>query len=134
MSNQGIENLSGAFDTVDTTTDEPSTESAYLTDSLDSAREEALIKGLVQDIKLRKAYANKIFVMMCIWLALILLIVILQGSGGSKFETQKMEYLLVFNLSETTVVTLITTTTLNVLAFFLVVTKYLFPNQDKTKL
>ena len=47
----------------------------------------------------------------------------LKGSDSFEFS---------FNLSDTVIVTLLTTTTANVVAFFILVTKYLFPNSSLT--
>ncbi|MEM7550077.1 MAG: hypothetical protein AAF363_10390 [Bacteroidota bacterium] len=72
-----------------------------------------------QNIKERKKYARFIFTLICIWLGLILLILFFQGFSNIKFH-----------LSDTVLITLITTTTANIAAYFLVVTKYLFPNSN----
>lgn len=76
---------------------------------------------LHQNMAERKGYARKLFIMLCIWLAIILGITIFNGivKGPSGYY--------VFCLSDTILITLITTTTANVAAFFLVVTRYLFP-------
>ncbi len=76
---------------------------------------------LHQNMAERKGYARKLFVMLCVWLAIILGITIFNGI----VKLASGDY--VFRLSDTILVTLITTTTANVAAFFLVVTRYLFP-------
>lgn len=73
------------------------------------------LKDLRQDRDERKSYASKLYWLVLIWLVVILFILVLQGLR--KFS---------FQLSDVVLVTLITTTTANVAAFFLVVVQYLF--------
>lgn len=78
------------------------------------------LKDLKQDRDERKSYASKLYWLVLIWLMIILLIIVLQGlqllPGVNVY----------FQLSDIVLVTLITTTTANVAAFFLVVVRYLF--------
>lgn len=94
------------------------------------------LEGLSQNIRERKKYAEYIFWMVSIWLITVVIIVWLNGLGeiycynfldpllrtGVKYIHFK------FILSDTVIITLITTATVNITTFFLVVTKYLFPN------
>lgn len=77
------------------------------------------LKDLRQDRDERKSYASKLYWLVMIWLTSILAITVLQGlkMPGNKFS---------FQLSDIVLVTLITATTANVAAFFLVVVRYLF--------
>lgn len=77
------------------------------------------LKDLRQDRDERKSYASKLYWLVLIWLSVILIIVTLQGLklSGLGFS---------FQLDDVVLVTLITTTTANVAAFFLVVVRYLF--------
>lgn len=77
------------------------------------------LKDLRQDRDERKSYASKLYWLVLMWLTIILLIVILQGLKVSGLR-------LTFQLNDAVLVTLITTTTANVAAFFLVVVRYLF--------
>jgi hypothetical protein len=77
------------------------------------------LKDLKQDRDERKSYASKLYWLVLIWLMVILLIVILQGLRVSNIGFS-------FQLDDVVLVTLITTTTANVAAFFLVVVRYLF--------
>lgn len=79
------------------------------------------LRSLQQDREERKKYAKHIFILICVWLFIILLIII--AEGFYEFTC--------FDLDDTVLITLITTTTANVAAYFLVVTKYLFPNSKK---
>lgn len=74
------------------------------------------LNSLKDDITARKVYAGLIYLLVIMWLGFILWIVVATGSGWYK-------------LSDTVLVALITTTTLNVLGLFLVVTQYLFPKK-----
>lgn len=85
-------------------------------DFLEGKRHEAEIQDYTQDVLMRKKYAAHIFWLMCGWLLAILAIIFLEGF---KYKC--------FDLSDTILITLITTTTGNIALYFLVVTKYLFP-------
>lgn len=93
------------------------------TSDLDRQQKKVVILGQTQNLKERKKYAKYIFIMLCIWLFLMLTIIVLSGLPRVPFTCMK------FELSETVLITLITTTTANVAAFFLVVTKNLFPTR-----
>lgn len=78
------------------------------------------LKDLKQDRDERKSYASKLYWLVLVWLVTILSIVFFQGIQllpGTSFG---------FKLSDVVLITLITTTTANVAAFFLVVVRYLF--------
>lgn len=74
------------------------------------------IDGKKQDISERKKFAKWIFWMLLGWLAIILGIIVSVGFSWIK-------------LSDSVIIALITSTTLNVAGFFLAVTKYLFPSK-----
>ncbi|MCF2489525.1 hypothetical protein [Dyadobacter sp. CY347] len=94
------------------------------------------LEGLSQNIRERKKYAEYIFWMVSIWLVMVIMLVWLNGLGeiycynflepllrsGVKYISFK------FELSDAVLIALITTATVNITTFFLVVTKYLFPN------
>jgi hypothetical protein len=94
------------------------------------------LEGLSQNIRERKKYAEYIFWMVSVWLVMVILIVWLNGLGevycynfldpilrtGVKYISFN------FQLSDAVLIALITTATVNITTFFLVVTKYLFPN------
>jgi len=66
----------------------------------------------------RQQLTNQIFVVTVLWIFMIIIIVVACGSGHLK-------------LSDSVLITLITTTTLNVFGFMVIVVKYLF-NADKS--
>ena len=75
-----------------------------------------LNSNLRQDRNLRKAYANKLFKLTCIWITLIFVMLFLQG----------------FNrllLSDKVLITLISSTTATFLGLFTLVIRYLFYKQ-----
>ena len=78
----------------------------------------ANVKGVQSDIEARKKYAFYIFCMVVAWLGAIIWIIIATGCGWYK-------------ISDTVMVALITSTTVNVASFFLAVTRYLFPSPQK---
>lgn len=82
-----------------------------------------------QDMAERKIYANRIFSLVTYWLIFIGLILI--ATGGNRY-TFKMPNNIIFSfgglkLSDTVILALIGSTTLNVLALFYIVANYLFP-------
>jgi hypothetical protein len=79
------------------------------------------VKSLKQDRTERKGYASKLYFLVLIWLGVILFLVFMQGAGFIPFSS------LSFNLSDTVIITLISSTTANIAAFLLIVVRYLFP-------
>lgn len=67
----------------------------------------------------RKSYGNKLFVFLCVYM--ILVFMILFFCGFSLFG---------FTLSDTVLITLISTTTANVIGIFAFVVRYLFPAKN----
>ncbi|WP_129714070.1 hypothetical protein [Pedobacter sp. SYP-B3415] len=70
-------------------------------------------KSFEQDMKMRKVFAICVFVFIVMWSATVLVILFLSGFEYLRFDT-------------TTLVTLLSTTTANVLALMVIVTRYLF--------
>ena len=91
---------------------------------IDSLRQQ--LRESVDTHELRIGYANKIFILVCIWLGCVLLGVLLTGFnlGG-------------FVLSDKVLITFITSTTINVVGLFAIVAKWMFlqngKNQDLKK-
>jgi len=77
-----------------------------------------------QNTELRKKYAKNIFILTCFWASAIILILLLVAANNWDC----------FYLSDRVILTLITSTTVNIYGFFLLVVKYLFPSpKTKTK-
>lgn len=72
-----------------------------------------LNSNLQQDRDLRRSYANKLFVLTCIWISIIFLMLFLEG-----FKC--------YFLSDKVLITLITSTTATFLGLFTLVIRYLF--------
>lgn len=90
---------------------------------LDIRKEE--LEGRRQDRLQRKAYADNIFTFLCMYMIIIFVIIFKHGSLFNSFE-----------LSDSVIVALITTTTANIIGIFVFVVRYLFntPNgKDKSK-
>jgi hypothetical protein len=85
---------------------------------LEHERQRTEISGFQQDIAERKLYAGRCFWLVAIWLALIGLIIFLQGFGIGNFA-----------LPTSVLITLIGSTTGSVVGIFLIVTRYLFPRR-----
>lgn len=81
--------------------------------------------ALQESIKARKRYATMIFWLIVFWLALVLAIIIMDGFG--KIGTAE------FNVPNSIMITLITTTTANIAAFFTIVIRYIFPINKRPK-
>ena len=86
---------------------------------LDSQAKEAHINGLRQNIAERKKYAHRSFCLVSIWLAVIAVIIVLQG-----FKS------LGFALDDSIVLAMIGGTTTGVISIFVIVAKYLFPDPN----
>ena len=93
-------------------------------DRFDRARQEITIQGLQQDISERKTYAGRIFRLVVCWLFSIFVIVIAQG-----IRWPWMSRYIGFDLPESVLIALVTTTTASVVGILLIVTRYLFPQR-----
>jgi len=78
-----------------------------------------VLASLQQNNRERLRYAKWTFVLTCFWILVVMILVLLNGyhpANGSR----------PLQLSDTIIVTLISTTTINVFGFFLLVIKFLF--------
>ena len=75
------------------------------------------LQSAKQDFELRKKFAHRIFFMVVAWLVVILAIIICTGMK-------------LLAISDAVLLGLIGSTTVNVTAFFVIVTKYLFPTKE----
>lgn len=74
-------------------------------------------KSKAQDIDMRKRYAEHIFTFVSLYMFGVFFILVLSGSPSS------------FKMSDTVLVTLLGTTTANVIGVLVIVAKYLFPKK-----
>lgn len=72
------------------------------------------LKGRIQDREQRKEFAIKIYHFLCFYLSSVLFLVVLSATPLIKFE-----------LTEGIIITLLTTTTANIIGIFILVVKYL---------
>jgi hypothetical protein len=100
--------------------DSPDVKDILEASAFERDRQALELQEVRQNIEERKRYARRLFIMLCLWLAIILLIAITNGIDNPFI-------CIGFHVSEAVIITLITTTTANIAAFFLVVTRYLFP-------
>lgn len=77
------------------------------------------LRNADQNMGERKIYAESIYLLTCIWCIFLGIIIVAEGNGS-------------LNYSENVMITLITSTTVNVLFFFRYVTKYLFNSTKST--
>jgi hypothetical protein len=103
---------------IESVPDKPDLKSTTETLKIQLAKLELDNQDLRQNINLRRKYALALFILLSIWLTAILTIIFFSGFKLNGFE-----------LSETTQITLITTTTGMVVGFFVGVTNYLFPTK-----
>jgi hypothetical protein len=103
--------------------DVPDPETRQEEEDLDKEHTRAILRGLKQDIDERKKYARCFFVLACFWLAAITVLLVLQGFGSFWFG------LMPFKLSESVLLAVIGSTTVNVLGILYVVANYLFPKR-----
>lgn len=82
------------------------------------------LRGLEQDIDERKKYANRIFVLVAIWLAVVVVVLVADG-----IRWPWMAQYIGFDLPEAVLMALITTTTGGVVGILLIVARYLFPQR-----
>lgn len=78
------------------------------------------LKESQQNTELRKIYISRNFFLTCIWLTIVLIIILCQGFG-----------VLHFNLHDSVLITLLSTTTANIIGVLVIVITYLFKNNHK---
>lgn len=76
------------------------------------------LKNCEQDRQQRKEFATKIYHFLCVYLFFVFLLILLSGASCIKFE-----------LTEGVIITLLSTTTANVIGIFILVVKYLFASK-----
>lgn len=103
------------------TKDEPTPqtvgEAHYLEHQVEVAIRNEYLVTLRNNNKERLNYARKTFILTCFWIGIVIIVVILNSMR-------------IVNLSDTVLITLISTTTINVFGFFYLVIKYLFHTPD----
>ena len=87
-------------------------------------------RGRRQDRKERKKYARHVFALVCVWLIAVLSMVFLQGIGGNTVLLLEFVRIGPFNLSDSVLITLVSSTTASIVAIFVIVARYLFPRRD----
>lgn len=83
----------------------------------------AQTRGLEQDIEERRKYSLRIFILCCIWVFCIFALLVAQGVS---WKTH-------FSLSEPVLLAAIGSTTANIIAVFVIVARYLFPDRSSSK-
>lgn len=74
-------------------------------------------KGYSQDIDMRREYADKTYLFVCIYMCFVFFLIFLACSPST------------FQMSDTVLITLLGTTTINVIGLFAIVMNYLFPKK-----
>ncbi len=89
-------------------------------DDLDRDHRQALVDELTQNIGHRKLYAALLYGLLCFWLLAMVVLLFFQGFGNC----------LGFYLSDPVLIAALATTTVNIIALFVVVAKYIFPSSS----
>ena len=84
--------------------------------ALDTQRKVSELQDANQDRKERKRYALLSYILAAVWLVAIVTVVVLQGVG-------------LFHLSDSVLITFISTNTASVIGVLVVVVRYLFPRR-----
>lgn len=82
----------------------------------------AELESFNQDIRQRRTFAPKLYLLTCCWLAAVLGVLFTQG-----FSDGRLHF---FHLNDNVLIALLGTTTVNVVGLFYVVAKYLFPEKN----
>ena len=77
--------------------------------------------------ELRKQSADKLFNLIRCWLIIVTVFLFLAGFEITSFSLKEIS----FNISDNVLIALITSTTASVLGLYVIVAKWLFPNNDK---
>jgi len=93
-------------------------------DALDLYREGKLLEleDLAQNLKLRRKFARRVFLLTSLWLAVVVVIILLAGFRATYKSHQ-------FQLADSVLLALIGSTTANILGIFVIVVHYLFPQR-----
>jgi hypothetical protein len=100
----------------------PDAESKKELDEYDKEAKHLQNIGLDQDIRARKKYAFRIFLLVAFWITAVLAILILQGFCFHEFH-----------LSDNVLLAAIGSTTANIIGMLLIVIKYLFGGRPPSK-
>ena len=87
-------------------------------EDLDNQSHEIRNNDLRQNSGLRRIFANRVFILICIWMAAQMILLYLTGFG-------------LITLSDKIIITLLTTTMVEVLGLFYIIIKYLFNDKSK---
>lgn len=85
---------------------------------IENAARKEQVRGIAQDTRQRKIFAERIFWLLCAWIMALFAILFLQGFHYNMFR-----------LSDNVVLALIGGSTVNIIGVFLVVVRYLFPKK-----
>jgi sterol desaturase/sphingolipid hydroxylase (fatty acid hydroxylase superfamily) len=85
----------------------------------DHAFKDAKLREITQNIDERKSYAKKLFILISSWLFGVFLLLVFSG-------VKSIPLLGGFSLSDSVLIAILTSTTLNILGIFAFVTKYLY--------
>jgi hypothetical protein len=75
------------------------------------------LKSKAQDIAMRREYADKTYLFVCIYMCFVFFLIFLACSPST------------FQMSDSALITLLGTTTINVIGLFAIVMNYLFPKK-----
>lgn len=81
------------------------------------------IQDIQQNINLRRQYSDKIYTLNRYWLVFVAVMVLLSIIDLSAYKIK------ITSLSDAVLITLLTTTTANIIGTLIIVLKYLFPNK-----
>lgn len=107
--------------------DVPSVEPKALAELSDfeAAKRKLQLEDLQNEVKARGIYAGRLFWMMVVWLVIAVLFVL-----SDALTIPSLAAYGTFHLSDSVLITLITTTTATVVGVFLIVAKYLYRSRD----
>jgi hypothetical protein len=90
---------------------------------IELARKRQALQHEIEDQEQRRSYARKLFQLTVGWFAGIAVLLLLQGFNGIPLTP------ITFKLADSILLALISSTTVNVIAVFVIVVNYLFPKR-----
>lgn len=103
--------------------DEPQAQAEL--EDLEHARRKLELEDFQNEVKARRRFANQIFIFMIVWMAIMALLVV-----ADAVTIPYLQHWVGFHLSDSVLITLVTTTTGTVVGVFLIVAKYLYRVRD----
>lgn len=91
---------------------------------------ELRLRRRAQDLRQRDQFATSIFQLVVVWLLAVFALIVFDGLGGVQGFGAARYFRIKFNISDQVIIALVSGTTVNIIAIFVIVVRNLFPRRD----